>query len=531
MPKEEYLSKKYEKWSNFADEDSDEEQGAVPRVPTQFEVEGDEDIVVSTETLVGAKQIEKIRKLDQTKHEVWQVVVRKLRVWSASSKGGTKADGSDSPPCRPYCIMVNNLYPLGQVVTKKICDPPEEYPSPQTILDMTLACMLDPPSNAPQHRPEMIAFPDKNFVGKLRKSYQAIGIECSFLTESEGIDAYVRDLSNHLVKKDLAAVAEVSERSGMISGAGVTPELLGQFYEACAHYTRLEPWNRLAERQAIQIDAREEIRIDKRHTVNRGTIFSSVISTRTAESNIHGLALFFTRADLERRVLPSGETLALLENPELRRCGFCDKKAAKGAELKRCTRCKCTFYCGAECQRAHWKDHKLNCIAQTGAEPKDPSQIQWGAKEISVLFGSMTTVPFDDLDAIDKHNFKVGSYQGTLYYPSAVVFKQGDPEIPDVSNLLWLTRALRAQVELLEKHPLFLQSSLVEMLDLDGDDSEQKKIEIEGKTLGFDDHLVVRNSMVLTTGDVERIRTAYEKQKVGGSATETEKKDEVANRP
>lgn len=333
-----------------------------------------------------------------------------------------------------------------------------------------------------------------------------------------------RDLSNHLIKKDLASVAEVSERPGMISGAGVTPEILGQFYEACAHYARLEPWNRLAERQAIQVDAREEIRIDKRHTVSRGTIFSSVIATRAADSNIHGLALFFTRADLERRVLPDGEKLALMENPELRRCGFCDKKAAKGAELKRCTRCKCTFYCGADCQRSHWKDHKINCIAQTAAAAsKDPKQIQWGAKEISILFGSMTTVPFDDLDAVDKHNFQIGSYQGTPYYPSAVVFKQGDPEIPDVTSLLWLTRALVAQTELLEKHPLFLQSSLVEMLGLDGDDSggEQKKIEISGKTLGFDDHLVVRNSMVLTTGDAEKIRAAFEKQKVGGGATST----------
>lgn len=150
-----------------------------------------EDIVVSTETLVNAKQVEKIRKLDQPKKEVWQVVVRKLRVWSASSASTGDEDG-EGIPCRPYCIMVNNLYPLGQVVTKKICDPPEVYPSPQTILDVTLACMLDPPSNSPQHRPEMIAFPDKNYVGKLRKSYAAIGIECSFLTESDGIDSYVR---------------------------------------------------------------------------------------------------------------------------------------------------------------------------------------------------------------------------------------------------------------------------------------------------------------------------------------------------
>lgn len=338
-----------------------------------------------------------------------------------------------------------------------------------------------------------------------------------------------RDLSNHLVKKDLASVAEVSERPGMISGAGVTPEILGHFYDACARYTRLEPWNRLAERQAIQIDAREEIRIDKHHTVSRGTIFSSVIATRAADANIHGLALFFTRADLERRVLPTGEKLAHIENPELRRCGFCDKKAAKGAELRRCTRCKCTFYCNGECQKAHWKDHKINCIAPGAAVAADSKQIQWGAKEISILFGSMTSVPFDDLDAVDKHGFKVEKYQGEPYYPSAVVFKHGDPEIPDVSSLLWLTRALMAQIELLEKHPQFMQSSLADVLGLDdaaqasdhSRNGEQKRIEVLGKTLGFDDHLVVRNSTVLTMSDVEKIRgVVAQQQKKAAAASE-----------
>lgn len=311
----------------------------------------------------------------------------------------------------------------------------------------------------------------------------------------------------------------------MISGAGVTPELLGQFYAACAHYAMLEPWNRLAERQAIQIDAREEIRIDKRHTVSRGTIFSSVIATRAAESNIHGLALFFTRADLERRVLPSGEQLAHIANPELRRCGFCDKKSVAGAELRRCTRCKCTFYCNAECQKSHWTDHKLNCIAPGAAPPAGSKQIQWGAKEISILFGSMTSVPFDDLDAIDRHGFAIGKYRDEAYYPSAVVFKQGEPEIPDVSSLLWLTRALLAQIELLEKHPLFMQSTLIDFVDEEGGD-EQRTFALSTKTLGFDDHLVVRNSTVLTTGDVEKIRGIVADQK---AATSSDAKTEAGD--
>lgn len=148
------------------------------------------DIVVSTEMLLTPAQVERYKKLEKKQLEVWQVVVRKLRVWSASSAGD--ADGQDAVPCRPYCILVNNLYPLGQVVSKKICDPPEVYPSPKTVLELTLHAMVDPPSNTPQHRPDKIVFPDRNYVGQLRKSYAALGIECSYLSESDGIDAYIQ---------------------------------------------------------------------------------------------------------------------------------------------------------------------------------------------------------------------------------------------------------------------------------------------------------------------------------------------------
>ncbi|KUF79061.1 Ubiquitin carboxyl-terminal hydrolase 19 [Phytophthora nicotianae] len=486
---EQYLTKNYEKWNNFQD-DSDSDNEDVPRVPTQFDVEGDADIVISTEMLLTLKQVERYRKLEKKQLEVWQVVVRQLR----------------------------------------ICDPPEVYPSPQTVLDLTLQAMLDPPTNTPQHRPDKIVFPDKNFVGQLRKSYSSLGIECSYLSESDGIDAYIQELSQHLIRKDLASVAEVSERAGLISGAGVTTEALAAFYSACEQYAKLEPWDRLAERQAIQVDAvgDEELRLDARHHVGRGTVFSSVISTRTGGGpngeggdHIRGMALFYTRADLERRVLPPGEQLALMENPELRRCAKCDKRAAPGKELKRCTRCKCTFYCDAQCQRGHWKDHKVSCTPP-GSTTSGPGEhkIVWGAKEMSILYGPQTSVPFDDLDVITKHSLPIAKVKGEFLYPSAVVFRKGDPSVPDVSELAWLTRALNAQIELVGKQPLFMQDTMGELLGLD--DSEPRKLELQCKTLGHDDHLVIRNSTVLTMHDVERLRKVIKKQQVGAQKDEGE---------
>ncbi|GMF64950.1 unnamed protein product [Phytophthora lilii] len=341
----------------------------------------------------------------------------------------------------------------------------------------------------------------------------------------------------HLIRKDLASVAEVSERPGLMSGDGVTPEALSAFYSACDQYAKLEPWNRLAERQAIQVDAvgDEELRFDARHHVGRGTVFSSVISTHTGcgpngegGDHIRGMALFYTRADLERRVLPPGEKLALMENPELRRCAKCDKRAAPGKELKRCTRCKCTFYCDAQCQRGHWKDHKVSCTPPGSATSGPGEQkIVWGAKEMSILYGPQTSVPFDDLDAVVKHSLPIAKINGEALYPSAVVFRKGDPSVPDVTELAWLTRALCAQIEIVKNQPLFMQNTMGELLGLDDHNGEQRKLELKCKTFGFDDQLVIRNSTVLTMQDIERLRKVIKKQQAGDEKIAEGDEDEI----
>jgi hypothetical protein len=64
--------------------------------------------------LLTPAQVERFKKLSQTKQEIWQIVVRKLRVWSASSEGAE--EGEEAIPCRPFAILVNNIYPMGQVM-------------------------------------------------------------------------------------------------------------------------------------------------------------------------------------------------------------------------------------------------------------------------------------------------------------------------------------------------------------------------------------------------------------------------------
>ena len=45
--------------------------------------------------------------------------------------------------------------------------------------------------------------------------------------------------------------------------------------------------------------------------------------------------------------------------PSLRDCANCGAPELPDGQTHRmCSRCKMTFYCSAECQKAHWKTHK-----------------------------------------------------------------------------------------------------------------------------------------------------------------------------
>jgi hypothetical protein len=42
-------------------------------------------------------------------------------------------------------------------------------------------------------------------------------------------------------------------------------------------------------------------------------------------------------------------------------CAHCLSAAGAGVKYKKCGGCQCVFYCGAKCQKAHWKQHKTVC--------------------------------------------------------------------------------------------------------------------------------------------------------------------------
>ena len=137
----------YRKWDNFGDEDVLDDDV----VPTRFDTgEGD----MAPLDMCYVEPSHACARLPKHEQEIWQVLVRKLRVWSASSMGADSGD--DAMPCRPHCIFVDNLYPKGRAL---VAPRPEAPPAPEAILELTLRLMAEPPDErTPQHRPGRVVF-------------------------------------------------------------------------------------------------------------------------------------------------------------------------------------------------------------------------------------------------------------------------------------------------------------------------------------------------------------------------------------
>ncbi|KAG1652527.1 hypothetical protein FOA52_009226 [Chlamydomonas sp. UWO 241] len=58
-----------------------------------------------------------------------------------------------------------------------------------------------------------------------------------------------------------------------------------------------------------------------------------------------------------------------------RPCYSCHKTAQEAGvpKLRLCGRCGIARYCGAECQKAHWKTHKVVCAAHKEGSEQPPT--------------------------------------------------------------------------------------------------------------------------------------------------------------
>jgi TPR repeat protein len=74
--------------------------------------------------------------------------------------------------------------------------------------------------------------------------------------------------------------------------------------------------------------------------------------------------LYWVRKSIAAGLMEAKPLLEKLEKDMRARCANCKKVTL---ELQNCARCKAVMYCGAPCQKLHWKaGHKMDCVDGTG---------------------------------------------------------------------------------------------------------------------------------------------------------------------
>ena len=294
---------RYSRWDKFEGDSDDEERQAIQS--TRFDT-GEGDITESDVCYVEPQQVTMMNKWPLEKSVVWQITIRKLRVWAASSEGAD--EGADAIACRPYCLMINNIYPVGKVLLQSICQPPEILPTPKEVFTKLIEAMRNPPDGAARHRPGRIVVVDNVLAGEISKSVKALGIECSQLSESDGVDTFVQKFSDLLVRKDIATRSDASEKSGILSARGVTPELAGALFAAAAPFIQRKTWTLLGERQCFALTHKGGAqlgtgkgKLSSLHSLDPfGTVWVSLMGY---SDTVRGLAIYFSEDDLESRLL------------------------------------------------------------------------------------------------------------------------------------------------------------------------------------------------------------------------------------
>lgn len=125
--------------------------------------------------------------------------------------------------------------------------------------------------------------------------------------------------------------------------------------------------NKLDQTRGITGDPRSEKQLEtlKRGLADLKAGFTAVVareSNRSASENPTAAAALASAADgtaVKKRLVD---------------CAYCKKISSASDEFKRCSRCKQTHYCSADCQKKDWKTHKVLCV-MLAAHPDEKPRV------------------------------------------------------------------------------------------------------------------------------------------------------------
>lgn len=400
-----------------------------------------------------------------------QIVPVQLRVW--------QVDQNDVA-CRPWYIFCLELYPRGKVINQTVHSPASEKPSAYAMLSFLLNHINDPPQGEEPQRPTHVSFVDDAVTEQLSPILNRLKIEVGTLTLADGVDEYVKKFSDKLISMERASRGDSAERPGILSVDGITEEMGKELAASAVEMFSAQPWKRIPEHIALEIRLpstkndkyRERYYVTVLGSDEKVFGFALMPSLNTLREKYKRVILSKTTSiddssdDEEVEIAEAGAPESM--GDEILLCASCGRRVgdsvhADGARyVERCAGCKKLLYCNDKCQKLDWRErHRSEC---TSAKD-DPSYIftrkewAWLKRELALLFFCPTALPFDDLDAFEKHSWKYVEDKSPPLYPLPYATVTGGPimshrmDRPSQKEMEYMTLIAKALTECMSPPP------------------------------------------------------------------------------
>ncbi len=365
------------------------------------------------ENFFSPSVVQRLRKLKMSRDCIWQVANKRLDVWAAAQFKKTRKKRTESGravACRPFCTLVVGIYPAGRMISRSLCQPPQNPAHPQEIAQALMRAMMQPEDGFAQSRPGKIACVTKALAGALYNTMKSIDVEVCVCSETPGIELLVKSLSSLLIKKKIATVSKYNNHGGVCSN---TPKgLLTLLYTEVATFVESKIWHHHPPKKSLRLDFLRDSRALPVRQIWCTPIPPHPQNAQNGEGG--GIAVYFSRLDMEARLDGSS---GIIQN-SLPACSFTGKKEADLPKNRRLKRTKPRLYdirsglelmyVDAAAQRAHWPEVKrfAKKLDQRNKDLVEKRQ-WWMSYDLSLLLVNKTRVPFNDLRYIESHGLPV----------------------------------------------------------------------------------------------------------------------------
>lgn len=420
-------------------------------------------------------QVEEAARLPQSENKVaLQIVPVQLRAWVV--------DQNDIV-CRPFYIACLELYPRGKVLHARIHTPASARPGPSDLVSFLVDYMLHPPDGEPRQRPTHVSFIDNDIVDLCSPILSRLKLQVGMLTLADGVTEYVKLFSDKLVKNQRASRGDAAEYPGLLSVSGVSVKVAHTLMKEAVSMYRTAPWQGIQESIAIEarlpapteLSSRRKLRYYVTVLGSGGKVKGFALMAgldslrakyrRSKEGAMAGLSL---DGDGDDSRDGGGSTSSLSSNPSSPEatlgellCAWCGARVGEDVEgdgcryVNRCGACKRLLYCDDRCQQIDWGTrHRTECAAAKNDKDYIFHREEWGwlRRELALLFVDPTSVPFDDLDAGEAHEWPVVADESPPLHPMAFVTtessagaharKVGRPSLDELRVIILLATAL-----------------------------------------------------------------------------------------